>query len=139
MPSEARAKITCRLVDQQDPEKIFEAILAQGNKICPKGVDFSAHRLPGSGRPFRVPRNHNASEMARRVLEEIYVTPPYITRLGGSIPVISTFLEELGIHTTMFGFSIDDENLHAPDEFFRLRNFYRSQVAYCRLFETLTV
>ena len=77
--------------------------------------------------------------MGRRVLEEIYGTPPYITRLGASIPVISTFYEELGVQTTMFGFSIDDENLPAPDEFFHLRNFYRGQVAYCRLFETLTV
>lgn len=139
LPNEARAKITCRLVDDQDPEKIFEVIVAHCKKICPKGVEFSAHQLAGSGKPFRVPRNHNASEVARQVLEEIYGSPLYITRLGGSIPIISTFLEEIGVHTTMFGFSIGDENLHAPDEFFRLRNFYRGQKAYCLLFERLKV
>jgi len=113
--------------------------LAHGKNTCPKGVEFSAYRLAGSGQPFRVPRNHNASKIATQVLEEVYGTPPHITRLGGSIPVISTFLEEIGIYTTMLGFSIDDENLHAPDEFFRLRNFYRGQVVYCKLFEKLAV
>jgi acetylornithine deacetylase/succinyl-diaminopimelate desuccinylase-like protein len=139
LPNEARAKITCRLVGDQDPEQIFESIVAHAKKICPKGVKFSGERLVGSGTPFRVPKNHNSSEVARQILEEVYEMPPYITRLGGSIPIISTFLQELGVHTTMFGFSIGDENLHAPDEFFRLRNFDRGQTAYCRLFERLAV
>ena len=64
---------------------------------------------------------------------------PYVTRLGGSIPIISTFLKELGVHTTMFGFSIGDENLHAPNEFFRLKNLNRGLRAYCRLYERLSV
>ena len=139
LPNEARAKITCRLVGDQDPKQIFEAIVAHAKKICPIGVKFSAERLVGSGTPFRVPRNHNASEMARQVLEEVYGMAPYVTRLGGSIPIISTFLQEIGVHTTMFGFSIGDENLHAPNEFFRLRNFDRGQKAYCQLLEKLAV
>ena len=139
LPNEARAKITCRLVDGQEPQEVFEAIVAHAKKICPAGVKFSAERLVGSGTPFRVPRNHNASEMVRQVLEEVYGMAPYVTRLGGSIPIISTFLQEIGVHTTMFGFSIGDENLHAPNEFFRLRNFDRGQKAYCRLLEKLAV
>jgi len=139
LPNEARAKITCRLVDGQEPKEIFEAIVAHAKKICPPGVKFSAERLVGSGTSFRVPRNHNASEMVRQVLEEVYGMAPYVTRLGGSIPIISTFLQEIGVHTTMFGFSIGDENLHAPNEFFRLRNFDRGQKAYCRLLEKLAV
>ena len=139
LPNEARAKITCRLVDGQEPKEVFEAIVTHAKKICPAGVTFSAERLVGSGTPFRVPRNHNASEMVRQVLEEVYGMAPYVTRLGGSIPIISTFLQEIGVHTTMFGFSIGDENLHAPNEFFRLRNFDRGQKAYCRLLEKLAV
>ena len=139
LPNEARAKITCRLVDGQEPKEVFEAIVTHAKKICPAGVKFSAERLVGSGTPFRVPRNHNASEMVRQVLEEVYGMAPYVTRLGGSIPIISTFLQEIGVHTTMFGFSIGDENLHAPNEFFRLRNFDRGQKAYCRLLEKLAV
>ena len=139
LPNEARAKITCRLVDGQEPQEVFEAIVSHAKKICPTGVKFSAERLVGSGTPFRVPRNHNASEMVRQVLEEVYGMAPYVTRLGGSIPIISTFLQEIGVHTTMFGFSIGDENLHAPNEFFRLRNFDRGQKAYCRLLEKLAV
>ena len=127
------------MVDGQEPQEVFEAIVTHAKKICTAGVKFSAERLVGSGTPFRVPRNHNASEMVRQVLEEVYGMAPYVTRLGGSIPIISTFLQEIGIHTTMFGFSIGDENLHAPDEFFRLRNFDRGQKAYCRLLEKLAV
>ena len=139
LPNEARAKITCRLVDDQDPQEIFEAIAKYAQKICPPGVNFSAEQLLGSGTPFKVPRNHNSSEVARQVLEEVYKMAPYVTRLGGSIPIISTFLKELGVHTTMFGFSIGDENLHAPNEFFRLKNLNRGLKAYCHLYERLSV
>ena len=139
LPNEARAKITCRLVDDQDPQEIFEAIAKHAQKICPPGVNFSSEQLLGSGTPFKVPRNHNSSEVARLVLEEVYEMAPYVTRLGGSIPIISTFLKELGVHTTMFGFSIGDENLHAPNEFFRLKNLNRGLRAYCRLYERLSV
>jgi acetylornithine deacetylase/succinyl-diaminopimelate desuccinylase-like protein len=75
--------------------------------------------------------------MARAVLSEVYGAAPYVTRLGGSIPIVSIFLKELGVYTTMFGFSVGDENLHAPNEFFRLLNFERGQHAYCRLLERL--
>jgi acetylornithine deacetylase/succinyl-diaminopimelate desuccinylase-like protein len=71
------------------------------------------------------------------VLEDVYGRAPYRVRVGGSIPVMTTLHEHLGIHATMFAFSHDDENLHAPDEFFRLETFRRGQEAYCRLFERL--
>ena len=93
---------------------------------------------PGRADPFLVPAGHNASAVATEVLAEVYGHPPYRTRLGGSIPVMTTLLEHLGVHATMFGFSHDDENLHAPDEFFRLATFRRGQTAYCRLLERLS-
>ena len=138
LPAVARAKITCRLVAAQSPERIFDAIRAHVAVHCPEGTTAEVLRNPGRADPFLVAAGHNASAVATEVLAEVYGRPPYRTRLGGSIPVMTTLLEHLGVHATMFGFSHDDENLHAPDEFFRLATFRRGQTAYCRLLERLS-
>ncbi|WP_172297510.1 dipeptidase [Pseudoruegeria sp. HB172150] len=137
LPAEARAKITCRLVADQSPERIFDLISAHVETHCPPGVTVKTERNPGRADPFLVPGGHNASTVAEQVLEEVYGVKPYRTRVGGSIPVMTTLLEHLGVHAVMFGFSHGDENLHAPDEFFRLDTFRRGQVAYCKLLERL--
>lgn len=137
LPAVASAKITCRLVAAQSPEKIFEAIRAYVQKICPPGVTAEVIRNPGRADPFLVPAGHNATAVASQVLQEIYGRAPYRTRVGGSIPVMTTLLETLGVHAVMFGFSHGDENLHAPNEFFRLDAFRLGQTAYGRLFERL--
>ena len=124
-PSKAHAKITCRLVANQNPDKIFECLKSHILNNISNGITAQVNRLPGNGDPFLIPRGHNASKVAKDVLTEIYEKEPYMTRLGGTIPVSAIFLKELGVHTTMFGFSIGDENLHAPNEFFRLKNFRR--------------
>ncbi len=136
-PAEARAKITCRLVAAQNPAKILAALEAHVQAHCPAGV--TAELEPGSGGagPFLVPSGHNATGIAAQVLEEVYGKAPYRTRLGGSIPVMTTLLEVLGVHAVMFGFSHDDENLHAPNEFFRLEAFRLGQAAYVRLLQRL--
>jgi len=136
-PSEASVKITCRLVKGQHPYEIFARIAEHVDANTPVGVRAEVKRLPGSALPFHVPRHHNASQVATEVLEEVYDMAPYVTRLGGSIPVMNIFQQELGVTGTMFGFSVGDEKLHAPNEFFRLKNFERGQVAYCRLLEKL--
>ena len=137
LPAEARAKITCRLVAAQSPERVFELIRAHVLAHCPQGVTVEVLQNPGRADPYLVPMGHNATAIAAQVLEEVYGTPPYRTRLGGSIPVMTTLLDVLGVHAVMFGFSHDDENLHAPDEFFRLDAFRRGQTAYARLLERL--
>lgn len=136
-PSKAHAKITCRLVANQDPDKIFDCLKSHVLNNLSPGITAEVKRLPGSGDPFLIPRGHNASKVAKDILAEVYGKEPYITRLGGTIPVSAIFLKELGVHTTMFGFSIGDENLHAPNEFFRLKNFRRGLRAYCLLLERL--
>ena len=67
----------------------------------------------------------------------MYGRAPYQTRSGGSIPITGVFREQLGADTISFAFGIEDENFHAPDEFFRLASFRKGQVAYCRLLEKL--
>ncbi|MCB6176594.1 dipeptidase [Rhodobacter sp. Har01] len=137
LPAEARAKITCRLVAAQTPERVFDAIRAHVLAHLPPGVTAEVVQNPGRADPFLLPAGHNATAAAAEVLAQVYGRAPYRTRLGGSIPVMTTLLEHLGVHAVMFGFSHDDENLHAPDEFFRLDAFRLGQTAYGRLLERL--
>lgn len=137
LPAEARAKITCRLVAAQVPERVFDLIAAHVERHTPPGVIARVQRNPGRADPFQMPSGHNAASVAREVLAEVYGREPYRTRLGGSIPVLTTLLDTLGVHAVMFGFSHADENLHAPDEFFRLSVYRKGQTAYVRLFEKL--
>lgn len=137
LPAEARAKITCRLVADQSPERVFDLIAAHVASHLPPGVTAEVLRNPGRADPFLLPAGHNATGLAAQVLQEVYGKAPYRSRLGGSIPVMSTFLQHLGCHAVMFGFSHDDENLHGPDEFFRLEVFALGQTAYARLLERL--
>ena len=137
LPAEATAKITCRLVANQSPERILELMQAHVDAHLPEGVTAELRQNPGRADPFLVPRGHNASSIAAGVLTEIYGRPPYQTRVGGSIPVMTTLLQALGVHAVMYGFSHGDENLHAPDEFFRLSEFRKGQTAYVKLLEKL--
>ena len=135
LPAKAHAKITCRLVANQKPEKIYELIRDHVENNVPPGVRVEVKRLPGSANPFLVPRGHNSSQIAGRVLKDLYGEEPFNIRVGGSIPVMSMLLEELGVHATMFAFGLDDEQIHAPNEFFRLSSFMKGQVGYCKLLE----
>ena len=135
IPSQAHAKITCRLVADQSPERVYELIKAHIDNNTPVGVTVEVERLPASAKPFLVPRGHNSIEIAGKVLEDVYGKKPYKIRVGGSIPVMSMLLDELGVHATMLSFGLDDEQIHAPNEFFRLSSFRRSQETYCRLLE----
>jgi acetylornithine deacetylase/succinyl-diaminopimelate desuccinylase-like protein len=137
LPAEARAKITCRLVAAQTPEGVAKALADHVAANTPAGVTAEVQIMPGCADPFLMPRGHNGSALAETVLAEVYGKPPYRTRLGGSIPILSTFRDVLGVHAVMLGFSHDDENLHAPDEFFRLDSFRRGQDVYARLLERL--
>ena len=137
LPAEAKAKITCRLVANQAPDTVFGLLKAHIEAHVPPGLRVKVERLAGSADPFLVPAGHNSSTIAGQVLAEIYGKTPFRTRSGGSIPVMTMLLKELGVHATVFAFGLQDENLHAPNEFFRLSNFRTGQSAYCRLLERL--
>ena len=133
LPAQAFAKITCRLVANQKPDTIFIQLRTHIEAHCPSGLRVTVERLAGSADPFLAPPGHNSSTVAAEVLTEVYGKSPYITRTGGSIPVMTMLLNELGIHATVFAFGMNDENLHTPNEFFRLSNFRIGQTAYCKL------
>ncbi|HWQ13446.1 MAG TPA: dipeptidase [Roseiflexaceae bacterium] len=137
LPSEAHAKIVCRLVTGQDPERIAGLIAEHVARVALPGVRVEVNRLPFAAKPYTMPADHWGNQAAREVLTELYGREPYYTRTGGSIPVCTLFHEQLGAYTVNFGFGLDDERQHSPNEFFRLSSFRRGQEAYCRLLHRL--
>ena len=136
-PKEAHAKITCRLVADQDPEKILQQLTAHIRRNAPPGVKVDVHPESATARPYLVSPDHPGNRAAHAVLEEIYGRPPHHTRMGGTLPVCALLLDLLDVHTVTFAFGLQDENAHAPDEFFRLDSFERGQEAYRKLLKRL--
>jgi acetylornithine deacetylase/succinyl-diaminopimelate desuccinylase-like protein len=137
LPAEAHAKVTCRLVPDQDPATIRDLLAAHVARHAPAGVTVAVQPLPGAARPYYIPTDHWGSRAAAAVLTEVYGVEPYQSRTGGSIPVCELFLDTLGVYTVGFAFGLRDEQIHAPDEFFRLGSFRRGQRAYARLLHEL--
>ncbi|HVB71994.1 MAG TPA: dipeptidase [Ktedonobacteraceae bacterium] len=137
LPNEAHAKITCRLVANQEPANIVALISRHVEQHTPPGVRATVRSLPGAARPYLIPVDHWGNQIAEEVLTEVYGKAPYYVRLGGSIPVCELFYSVLGAYTVIFGFGLMDEQIHAPDEFFRLSSFRRGPVAYGKLLHRL--
>ena len=137
IPSEAHAKITCRLVPDQEPDKIFELIVAHVEKQVSAATTAVVKKLAGSADPFLIPYDHPGNQAARATFCDLYGKEPYAVRMGGTIPVSGIFLKFLNAHMVNFAFSLNDENIHAPDEFFRISSFKRSLNAYCMILERL--
>ena len=137
LPATAHAKITCRLVADQQPARILELVSAHLTRHAPAGVRVRCQPSEVHGAPYLVPADHPGNRAAAAVLERLYGVAPLHTGSGGSIPVCGLLLEELGIHTIGFSFALDDEGAHGPDEFFRLASFRRAQEAYCLILQEL--
>jgi acetylornithine deacetylase/succinyl-diaminopimelate desuccinylase-like protein len=137
LPAEAHAKITCRLVANQEPATIVELLTRHVEQHTPPGVRVTVRALPGTARPYLIPADHWGNLAAAAVLREIYGKEPYYIRAGGSIPVCELFLSHLGAYTVSFAWGLMDEQIHAPDEFFRLSSFRRAPGAYCRMLHRL--
>jgi acetylornithine deacetylase/succinyl-diaminopimelate desuccinylase-like protein len=137
LPSEAHAKITCRLVADQKPEAILDVLEAYIKRVSPPGVRVNVRRFASMAVPYQMPTDHPGNEAARSVHLELYGKEPLYVRSGGSIPVTSMFLASLDAYTVNFAFGLHDENVHSPNEFFRLSSFTRGQTAYCMLLNEL--
>ena len=137
LPNTAHAKITCRLVPNQNPIETIEAIQQHLESRVPPGVTVSVKPGREGASPYRISTNHPGNEIAHTVLEEVYGKEPYYVWTGGTIPFCALMLQQLGVYTVNFGFQLEDEQLHAPNEFMRLANFHRGQNAYIRLLQTI--
>ena len=122
LPSEAMAKISCRLVPDQDPEDIIEKLTKHVEQHKPAGVDVKVTAFD-KGEPFITPFDDPFIQAASRSYERVYETETAYTRGGGSIPIVSTFDQVLNVPIVLMGFGLDTENFHAPNEHFHLENF----------------
>lgn len=122
--SKAYAKISMRLVPNQDPEKITELFKNHFESIAPKGVRVVVNPHHG-GEPVVTPIDSIAYQSAAKAYEETFGKTPVPVRSGGSIPIIALFEKELGLKTVMMGFGLDSDAIHSPNEHYGLFNFYK--------------
>ena len=122
LPAEAGAKITCRLVPNQEPDEIVALLKAHIEKHKPTGVEVTISEFD-KGRPFLTPFDHPFIQAAGRSYEKVYNVPTAYTRGGGSIPIVAAFDEILELPVVLMGFGLSSENFHAPNEHFHLENF----------------
>ncbi len=122
IPAKALAKVSMRLVPGMTPTKTFELYKNYVGKITPAGVDVDV-RLIHSGDPCLIRVDNPYIQAATRALEEVWGKKTVFIRSGGSIPIVGDFDRHLGIPSVMMGFGLPDDNIHAPNEKFHLKNF----------------
>jgi acetylornithine deacetylase/succinyl-diaminopimelate desuccinylase-like protein len=122
IPAHAHAKISCRLVANQDSERVFEQFRAYVEEIAPPGVVTTVTNL-GGGEPSLTPTHHPATQAAARALVATFGSEPVYIREGGSIPVCATLERILGLPVVLLGFDPPDQHAHAPNEWMDLTNY----------------
>ena len=122
IPAKAVAKVSMRLVPGMTPAKAFALYKSYVEKIAPAGVDVEV-RLIHSGDPCLIPVDNPYIQAATRALHEVWGKETVFIRSGGSIPIVGDFARHLGLPSVMMGFGLPDDNLHAPNEKFHLKNF----------------
>lgn len=124
LPSKANAKISMRLVPNQQSDKITKLFTDHFKKIAPKNVKVTVTPHHG-GEPVVTPTDSIAYKAAQKAIAESFGKDPIPTRGGGSIPIVALFEKELGIKTVLMGFGLDSDNLHSPNEKYDIANFYK--------------
>jgi len=122
IPAHAHAKISCRLVANQDPEKVFGLVAGYIDQVARKSVRYSIQRL-GDGKPSLTPIDGPVTQAAARALMASFGAEPLFTRDGGSVPVCASFESILGLSTLLLGFAPPDGHFHAPNEWMSMANY----------------
>jgi acetylornithine deacetylase/succinyl-diaminopimelate desuccinylase-like protein len=137
LPAVAMAKVSMRLVPDQDPKRIADLFQAFVEKIAPKTMELKITRMQG-GKPWMTSFDNPFVQAAGRAIEKGFGRAPIFTREGGSIPVVSTFQEELGLPSVLFGVGLPDENSHAPNEKLDVSNFHNGIIASAYLYDEVS-
>jgi len=124
LPSKAYAKISMRLVPNQDSDKITALFAEHFEKIAPEYVTVKVTPHHG-GQPAVTPTDSAAYRAAEKAIEEAFGKKPIPTRGGGSIPIVSLFENELGLKSVLMGFGLDSDNLHSPNEKYDVANYFK--------------
>ncbi len=127
LPSKAMAKVSMRLVPDQDPDEVIEAFEQHVRDLAPDGVTVEIQRSHG-GAPWVANTDHPLFDAASEALEAGFGTPPAYIREGGSIPIVQSFEQTFGAPALLIGFALPGCNAHAPDEWIDL-GVYRKGIA----------
>jgi acetylornithine deacetylase/succinyl-diaminopimelate desuccinylase-like protein len=136
IPAHAHAKISCRLVANQDPDRIFELVAGHIARVAPKSIRYSIQRL-GDGKPSLTPIDGPTTQAAVRALQATFGTEPLFMREGGSVPVCASFESILGISTVLLGFAPPDGRFHAPNEWMSMANYETGIRAIARYWDEI--
>jgi acetylornithine deacetylase/succinyl-diaminopimelate desuccinylase-like protein len=123
IPARASAKVSCRLVPDQEPDDVERKLRAHFERVAPPGVRVTVEFLHG-GRPYLAPTNHPVFEVAKRAFSKAFGKPTVFMREGGSIPFVRTIADRTGKPCLLMGFGQPDENAHAPNEWLDLDNYH---------------
>jgi acetylornithine deacetylase/succinyl-diaminopimelate desuccinylase-like protein len=134
LPAKAMAKVSCRLVPDQDPQEVERLMAAHVARVAPEGVSVRVQHLHG-GRPWRAELAGPLFDAAKRALAAAYGREPVIVGEGGSIPVVGDFERILKVPVLLVGFGLPGENAHAPNEWMSVENFETGMKAIARLWD----
>jgi len=138
VPAWARAKITVRLVPDQDPAKIIRLVRRHLQKLCPPTVRMEIQAGHGA-EPYIVSPDGPQAQAALRALKSAFGREPILMREGGSIPIVNDFKKILGVDTLLLGLGLPDDNAHSPNEKFDLDCFAKGQLMSAHLWQELGV
>ncbi len=137
LPSKAGAKFSCRLVPNQNVEQVQANLEKMLRGMCPPGIELefiALHGAPG----FVLSLESPFMDAAAKAIEHGFGTKPVFTRSGGSIPVVNSFSQLLGIDTLLLGWGQDDDNPHSPNEKFSIDDFHHGIKSSCHLWEEIS-
>ncbi len=137
IPTEAHAKITCRLVPDQDPADVVALVTRHLESHIPLGTRLSISAGDHGARPAHIATDHFALQAADVALQAVYGVRPLIVRMGGTVPIAELFKRHMGLDTVFFSFSTADEDYHAPNEFFRIHRLHEGLEAWTRYWTIL--
>ncbi len=136
IPARATAKVSIRLVPDQDPEEVAALLEPRVRELAPPAVNVKV-RIVHHAKPLLLNPDNRYMALAAKVFSEVFGKETVLVRSGGSIPVVALFHDELKVPAIMMGFGLPDDNLHAPNEKFTLSNFYRGAETVARYFAAL--
>jgi acetylornithine deacetylase/succinyl-diaminopimelate desuccinylase-like protein len=134
IPAKATAKVSMRMVPDQDPEKIVAAFRKYVKDITPAGIE-SEVRVLSAGPAIMVNPDHHAIAVAAQAFSDILGRETVFVRSGGSIPIVGDFAKHLGIPTILMGFGLPDDGLHSPNEKYKVSNYYAGIMTIAHFFE----
>lgn len=135
IPAQATAKISCRLVPQQDPKKIGELVKEFLLSRLPPGITAEVLTHPGSGKPFRASPHSRIAKVMTQAYTQVFQTPSSYILLGGSIPIAADLAQLAQAEIVLVGVGLPTDQIHAPDEHFDLKRFEQGYLSICRAIE----